>query len=192
MNRYNLLPILLLFSITTHSQISWVMEEERKEDRWTIESDEIFVISSVNGNNSHGDRLRVFLSPSDDCEYALLATTFHTTSKAPDLPYLKDVPVTIELYGGQLGAMIDFVHPLVGSHVAWVSIWQGQTTDMKEVFTVMNEETDEFEFEVVSTENFQVERYLDLPANRWSLDGSMESLEKAEFLCKRIAADTFL
>ena len=168
------------------------MEEERKEDRWTIESDEIFVISSVNGNNSHGDRLRVFLSPSDDCEYALLATTFHTTSKAPDLPYLKDVPVTIELYGGQLGAMIDFVHPLVGSHVAWVSIWQGQTTDMKEVFTVMNEETDEFEFEVVSTENFQVERYLDLPANRWSLDGSMESLEKAEFLCKRIAADTFL
>ena len=165
------------------------MDEEWEDDVWTISGGEDTVHASVNGKITDGDRLRIFMRPSDRCRSAILATTFYTHSKAPDISSLQSTPITIELYGGDIDATIDYVLPLFGQHMAWISLFNLPVPAMKKIFEIMNKESDVIQIILKNSDTLEAEKYFDIPTNAWSLEGSMEALDRAENLCLRIAAD---
>ena len=185
---------LLLFfvSLTTHSQDNSSIDEEWENDVWTISGGEDTVHASVNGKITDGDRLRIFMRPSDRCRSAILATTFYTHSKAPDISNLQNTPITIELYGGDIDATIDYVLPLFGQHIAWISLFNLPVPAMKEIFEIMNKESDEIQITLKNSDTLEAEKYFDIPSNEWSLEGSMEALDRAENLCLSIAEEISL
>ena len=191
MNRFNLL-LLFFVSLTTHSQDNSSIDEGWKDDVWTISGGDDTVHASVNGKITDGDRLRIFIRPSDRCRSAALITTFYTHSKAPDIRRLRNIPIKIAFLGGEIDATIDYVLPLFGQHIAWVSLLNTKLSDMKLVFGVMNEEQNEIEMTIKPTKSFRTDNYFDIPTNAWSLEGSMEALERAENLCLRIAEEISL
>ncbi|MED5534937.1 MAG: hypothetical protein VX690_04500 [Pseudomonadota bacterium] len=185
---------LLLFfvSLTTHSQDNSSIDEGWKDDVWTISGGDDTVHASVNGKITDGDRLRIFMRPSDSCRNAALITTFFTHSKNPDIKRLRNIPIKIAFLGGDIDATIDYVLPLFGRHIAWVSLLNTKLSDMKLVFGVMNEEQNEIEMTIKPTKSFRTDNYFDIPTNAWSLEGSMEALDRAENLCLRIAEEISL
>ena len=165
------------------------MDEEWEDDVWTISGGEDTVHASVNGKITDGDRLRIFMRPSDRCRSVILATTFYTHSKASDISSLQNTPITVELYGGDIDATIDYVLPLFDQHMAWISLFNLPVPAMKEIFEIMNKESDVIQIILKNSDTLEAEKYFDIPTNAWSLEGSMEALDRAENLCLRIAAD---
>ena len=193
MNRFNLL-LLFFVSLTTHSQVSWVMQETQRDDVWTIKgSPRDLTSASVNGQITHKDRLRIFFDTSDRCEHAWLSTTFYTPYAEPDIRNLEDVEITLEAFGGEIDAEIETVVQIdSGAHVAWISLLLTDAVEMKHMLEVMNDEYDEIEITILSNSQFKADKYFDIATNRWSLNGSLDAYDRARLLCIRTAEDTLL
>ena len=196
MNRFNLLPILLLFSITTHSQVSWVMQEREKADQWTVQSNEYgYIYTRVNGQLIYGDGLRLTLNGKKDrCENAVLGTSWYIGLDPSNLANdLEDTSITLEAFGGEIEAWVMLVTEHgKGEKVAYVNIMRTDTAQMAEFLDVMNQEYDTVEMAIKPTESFRADKIFPSLRNSWSLDGSMEAFERSRQLCKRMVEDIFL
>ena len=195
MNRFNAVPLLLLFSVTTHSQVSWVMQERERTDRWTIQSNEFgYIYARVNGQVVFGDRLRLTLnSKKDRCENAILGTSWYIGPDEANLANdLEDTSITLEAFGGEIEARIVLVTEHgKGEKVAWVNIIKTDTAEMEDVLGVMNEEFNTVEMTIKPTKSFKPDKIFHSLSNSWSLTGSMEAFGKARQLCKRMMEDSF-
>ena len=193
MNRFNLL-LLFFVSLTTHSQVSWVMQERQRPDSWTISSNEYgYVYASVNGQVIYNDGLRLTLNgKKDQCENAVLGTSWYIGLDPSNLANgLEDTVITVEAFGGEIEALIALVTEHgKGEKVAWVNIIKTDTADMEDVLGVMNEEFDTVEMTIKPTKSFRADKIFPSLSNSWSLEGSMEAFGRARQLCKRMIEDT--
>ena len=195
MNRYNLL-LLFFVSLTTHSQVSWVMQEREKEDQWTVQSNEYGnIYTRVNGQVIFGDGLRLTLNgKTDGCENAVLGTSWYIGSDEANLANdLEDTSITLEAFGGEIEAWVMLVMEYgKGEKVAFVNIMRTDTAEMAEFLDVMNQEYDTVEMAIKPTESFRADKIFPSLRNSWSLDGSMEAFERSRQLCKRMVEDTII
>ena len=193
MNRFNLL-LLFFVSLTTHSQVSWVMQERESPDSWTISSNEYgYIYARVNGQVIFGDGLRLTLNgKTDRCENAVLGTSWYIGPDPSNLANdLEDTVITVEAFGGEIEALIALVTEHgKGEKVAWVNIIKTDTADMEDVLGVMNEEFDTVEMTIKPTKSFRADKIFPSLRNSWSLEGSMEAFGRARQLCKRMIEDT--
>ena len=194
MNRFAAVPLLLLFSLTTHSQVSWVMQERERPDSWTISSNEYgYVYASVNGQVIYNDGLRLTLNGKKDrCENAVLGTSWYIGPDPSNLANgLKDTWITLEAFGGEIAALLVLVieHGR-GEKVAYVNIMRTDTAQMAEFLDVMNQEYDTVEMAIKPTKSFRADKIFPSLRNSWSLEGSMEAFGRARQLCKRMIEDT--
>ena len=193
MNRFNLL-LLFFVSLTTHSQVSWVMQERERPDSWTISSNEYgYIYARVNGQVIFGDGLRLTLNgKTDRCENAVLGTSWYIGPDPSNLANdLEDTVITVEAFGGEIEALIALVTEHgKGEKVAWVNIIKTDTADMEDVLGVMNEEFDTVEMTIKPTKSFRADKIFPSLRNSWSLEGSMEAFGRARQLCKRMIEDT--
>ena len=193
MNRYNLL-LLFFASLTTHSQVSWVMQERESPNSWTISSNEYgYIYARVNGQVIFGDGLRLTLNgKTDRCENAVLGTSWYIGPDPSNLANdLEDTVITVEAFGGEIEALIALVTEHgKGEKVAWVNIIKTDTADMEDVLGVMNEEFDTVEMTIKPTKSFRADKIFPSLRNSWSLEGSMEAFGRARQLCKRMIEDT--
>ena len=193
MNRFNLL-LLFFVSLTTHSQVSWVMQERESPNSWTISSNEYgYFYARVNGQVIFGDGLRLTLNgKTDRCENAVLGTSWYIGPDPSNLANdLEDTVITVEAFGGEIEALIALVTEHgKGEKVAWVNIIKTDTADMEDVLGVMNEEFDTVEMTIKPTKSFRADKIFPSLRNSWSLEGSMEAFGRARQLCKRMIEDT--
>jgi hypothetical protein len=169
------------------SDSDWSVDEEWQDDVWTITGGDDIVRASVNGKITHGDRLRVILRPSDRCRNTILSTSFYTYSKEPDIGSLRNVPVVFQIYDGEMEeGTIDFMIPLFNRHMAWINLFNLPLPAIKEMFEIMNKRSDEIQITLKNSNTLETEKYFDIPTNTWSLEGSMEALDRAEQLCLRM------
>ena len=193
MNRFNLL-LLFFVSLTTHSQVSWVMQERERPNSWTISSNEYgYIYARVNGQVIFGDGLRLTLNgKTDRCENAVLGTSWYIGPDPSNLANdLEDTVITVEAFGGEIEALIALVTEHgKGEKVAWVNIIKTDTADMEDVLGVMNEEFDTVEMTIKPTKSFRADKIFPSLSNSWSLEGSMEAFGRARQLCKRMIEDT--
>ena len=193
MNRYNLL-LLFFVSLTTHSQVSWVMQERQRPDSWTIASNEYgYVYASVNGQVIYNDGLRLTLNgKKDQCENAVLGTSWYIGLDPSNLANgLEDKWITLEAFGGEIAALLVLViEHGKGEKVAYVNIMRSDTAQMAEFLDVMNHDYDTVEMAIKPTKSFRADQIFPSLRNSWSLDGSREAFGKARELCKRMVEDT--
>ena len=193
MNRYNLL-LLFFVSLTTHSQVSWVMQERQRPNSWTIASNESgYVYASVNGQVIYNDGLRLTLNgKKDQCENAVLGTSWYIGLDPSNLANgLEDKWITLEAFGGEIAALLVLViEHGKGEKVAYVNIMRSDTAQMAEFLDVMNHDYDTVEMTIKPTKSFRADQIFPSLRNSWSLDGSREAFGKARELCKRMVEDT--
>ena len=193
MNRYNLL-LLFFVSLTTHSQVSWVMQERQRPDSWTIASNEYgYVYASVNGQVIYNDGLRLTLNgKKDQCENAVLGTSWYIGLDPSNLANgLEDKWITLEAFGGEIAALLVLViEHGKGEKVAYVNIMRSDTAQMAEFLDVMNHDYDTVEMAIKPTKSFRADQIFPSLRNSWSLDGSREAFGKARELCKRMVEDS--
>ena len=193
MNRYNLL-LLFFVSLTTHSQVSWVMQERQRPNSWTIASNESgYVYASVNGQVIYNDGLRLTLNgKKDQCENAVLGTSWYIGLDPSNLANgLEDKWITLEAFGGEIAALLVLViEHGKGEKVAYVNIMRSDTAQMTEFLDVMNHDYDTVEMAIKPTKSFRADQIFPSLRNSWSLDGSREAFGKARELCKRMVEDT--
>ena len=111
MKKFNLL-LLFFVSLTTHSQVSWVMQERERPDSWTISSNEYgYIYARVNGQVIYGDGLRLTLNGKKDrCENAVLGTSWYIGLDPSNLANdLEDTSITLEAFGGEIEAWVMLV-----------------------------------------------------------------------------------
>ena len=193
MNRYNLL-LLFFVSLTTHSQVSWVMQERQRPNSWTIASNESgYVYASVNGQVIYNDGLRLTLNgKKDQCENAVLGTSWYIGLDPSNLANgLEDKWITLEAFGGEIAALLVLVieHGR-GEKVAYVNIMRTDTAQMAEFLDVMNHDYDTVEMTIKPTKSFRADQIFPSLRNSWSLAGSLEAIGKARELCKRMVEDS--
>ena len=193
MNRYNLL-LLFFVSLTTHSQVSWVMQERQRPNSWTIASNESgYVYASVNGQVIYNDGLRLTLNgKKDQCENAVLGTSWYIGLDPSNLANgLEDKWITLEAFGGEISALLVLViEHGKGEKVAYVNIMRSDTAQMAEFLDVMNHDYDTVEMAIKPTKSFRADQIFPSLRNSWSLDGSREAFGKARELCKRMVEDS--
>ena len=193
MNRYNLL-LLFFVSLTTHSQVSWVMQERQRPNSWTIASNESgYVYASVNGQVIYNDGLRLTLNgKKDQCENAVLGTSWYIGLDPSNLANgLEDKWITLEAFGGEISALLVLViEHGKGEKVAYVNIMRSDTAQMAEFLDVMNHDYDTVEMTIKPTKSFRADQIFPSLRNSWSLDGSREAFGKARELCKRMVEDS--
>ena len=193
MNRYNLL-LLFFVSLTTHSQVSWVMQERQRPNSWTIASNESgYVYASVNGQVIYNDGLRLTLNgKKDQCENAVLGTSWYIGLDPSNLANgLEDKWITLEAFGGEIAALLVLViEHGKGEKVAYVNIMRSDTAQMAEFLDVMNHDYDTVEMAIKPTKSFRADQIFPSLRNSWSLDGSREAFGKAREPCKRMVEDT--
>ena len=193
MNRFNLL-LLFFVSLTTHSQVSWVMQERQRPDSWTIASNEYgYVYASVNGQVIYNDGLRLTLNgKKDQCENAVLGTSWYIGLDPSNLANgLEDKWITLEAFGGEISALLVLViEHGKGEKVAYVNIMRSDTAQMAEFLDVMNHDYDTVEMTIKPTKSFRADQIFPSLRNSWSLDGSREAFGKARELCKRMVEDS--
>ena len=193
MNRYNLL-LLFFVSLTTHSQVSWVMQERQRPDSWTIASNEYgYVYASVNGQVIYNDGLRLTLNgKKDQCENAVLGTSWYIGLDPSNLANgLEDKWITLEAFGGEIAALLVLViEHGKGEKVAYVNIMRSDTAQMAECLDVMNHDYDTVEMTIKPRKSFRADQIFPSLRNSWSLDGSREAFGKARELCKIMVEDT--
>ena len=193
MNRYNLL-LLFFVSLTTHSQVSWVMQERQRLNSWTIASNESgYVYASVNGQVIYNDGLRLTLNgKKDQCENAVLGTSWYIGLDPSNLANgLEDTWITLEAFGGEIAALLVLViEHGKGEKVAYVNIMRSDTAQMAEFLDVMNHDYDTVEMAIKPTKSFRADQIFPSLRNSWSLDGSREAFGKARELCKRMVEDS--
>ena len=193
MNRFNLL-LLFFVSLTTHSQVSWVMQERQRPNSWTIASNESgYVYASVNGQVIYNDGLRLTLNgKKDQCENAVLGTSWYIGLDPSNLANgLEDTWITLEAFGGEIAALLVLViEHGKGEKVAYVNIMRSDTAQMAEFLDVMNHDYDTVEMAIKPTKSFRADQIFPSLRNSWSLDGSREAFGKARELCKRMVEDS--
>ena len=193
MNRFNLL-LLFFVSLTTHSQVSWVMQERQRPNSWTIASNESgYVYASVNGQVIYNDGLRLTLNGKKaQCEHAVLGTSWYIGLDPSNLANgLEDKWITLEAFGGEIAALLVLViEHGKGEKVAYVNIMRSDTAQMAEFLDVMNHDYDTVEMAIKPTKSFRADQIFPSLRNSWSLDGSREAFGKARELCKRMVEDS--
>ena len=193
MNRFNLL-LLFFVSLTTHSQVSWVMQERQRPNSWTIASNESgYVYASVNGQVIYNDGLRLTLNgKKDQCENAVLGTSWYIGLDPSNLANgLEATWITLEAFGGEIAALLVLViEHGKGEKVAYVNIMRSDTAQMAEFLDVMTHDYDTVEMAINPTKSFRADQIFPSLRNSWSLDGSLEAFGKARELCKRMVEDS--
>ena len=194
MNRFNLL-LLFFVSLTTHSQVSWVMQERERPSSWTISSNEYgYIYARVNGQVNFGDRLRLTLNGKfDRCENALLGTSWHMGPAPSNLSNdLQNTVITLEAFGSEIEALLVRVTEHgKNKKIAWLNIIKTDTAEMTEILDLMNQDYDTVEMTIKPTQSFRADKIFPNLRNSWSLDGSMEAFRKVRQLCERMVEDNF-
>ena len=157
------------------------------EVEWNIERFENLSYATVSGEIQHGDKLAFIIASEDDCNEVTSWFSFYTWRNPKDFKKLIDKEVPIML-NGEIGisATILSINPFLNGNRVILALG---TFPIKEYIYLLHkiyEEYKKYEIEIIDGADFQASRYFDITINNWKLDNLIESISKANKICKEI------
>ena len=145
----NLTLIILLTSI--------VFAKTSYADDWTIEKLNNRIVVSKNGEITHGDNLRFFITK-DYCDELQEVFTFYTTTNHTDINDLKGNLLTVKMNQHEIKSEVMFVLPFLLGHSAWFNMGRYKIDDHIEFF----QNTLLYELKILNEGSFIATDYFDL------------------------------
>ena len=170
------------------SQSSWasekikalLTEQEYQEDRWTLgEIYEDYLVASVNGQITHGDRLRLRFA-SGECDTARLFTTFYTMKDFPNVNDLIGKEISATLNGAPVSVYISYGDSFLSGHSFVVNVGLVGT----ENFADAPSREQQLHLRLEDNDSLKASDYFDILENKWSLVGLGESVVRGRRACQ--------
>lgn len=178
--------IVLLMTYATHvaaNNIASTQRESWVENQWVVDViDETNVQATVNGQVTHGDRLRVRFAKGN-CQVGNLLTSVLTHSDHPEISELRDRYVEAVFMGQQYTLLILFTVPfLQTAHSSWIDLGWVSIDALK----ISLSEKENISLKFINSDKLLITDYFDILENRWSNTGLSEALDRASAICKRL------
>lgn len=154
--------------------------EDWEEDRWVVSYiGKSFVIASINGQITHGDRLRLRLD-FGECDHVSLITSVYTMKGNENILDMDEKEIPIEFDEKEfVGTMLQPRKFLMG-HSFLLYLGSSSVAGMKTYFAGSTSTT----LQLLDGDDTKISDYVDLDRNEWSLNGVDEALEKAQATCR--------
>ena len=161
------------------------VEEKWQDEVWVVDAiSEESVIASINGQTTHGDRLRVrFIK--DNCDVGNLLTTVYTTSDNPNLKNFEDIDVNANFMGFDIVANVLFTQPFLIGHISWVDLGWIKKDILQKDFS----ENENISLSFVNSNEIKILDYFDISINSWGNKGVVGAIERASIICNSIFGD---
>jgi len=159
----------ILFSQSSHS------------DDWTIEKLNNRIIVSKNGEITHGDNLRFFITK-DYCDELQEVFTFYTTTNHTDINDLKGKLLTVKMNQHEVKSEVMFVLPFLLGHSAWFNMGRYKIDDHIEFFKNISL----YEVKILNDRSFIATDYFDIPHNHWDIKNLKINLKKGQKECETL------
>lgn len=150
-------------------------------DDWTIEKLNNRIIVSKNGEITHGDNLRFFITK-DYCDELQEVFTFYTTNNHSNINDLKGKILTVSMNEYEVKSEVLFVLPFLLGHSAWFNMGRYKIDDHIEFF----KNTSLYEVKILNDGSFIATDYFDIPHNHWNIENLKNNLEKGRIECKNL------
>ncbi len=150
-------------------------------DDWTIEKLNNRIIVSKNGEITHGDNLRFFITK-NYCDELQEVFTFYTTNNHSKITDLKGKMLTVSMNEYEVKSEVMFVLPFLLGHSAWFNMGRYKIDDHIEFF----KNTSLYEVKILNDGSFIATDYFDIPHNHWNIKDLRKNLEKGSKECKKL------
>jgi hypothetical protein len=181
--------VILAFFFTSPLYAENFLDEERVDDTWTvsvveIESTPTFVLASVNGKITHGDRffIRVPINNAEGCSYGSSGTTFYTISETHDVTKLSKK--IIPAYFNKENIYVESIYSrkFLNGHRTIFNMGSHKLEGLKTLFYNQKEVS----LELLDDEDMTIKNYFDITKNSFSLNGIDAALDRAKNECLKI------
>ena len=154
--------------------------EDWQEDRWVVSYiGESFVIASVNGKITHGDRLRLRLQ-FGDCDNASVITHVYTMKGNEEILDISEKDIAIAVDGNRaVGTILEPYKFLMGYRF-FLYLGYSDINSIKNYFSELTSTA----LELLDSDELKITDYVDLNRNEWSLTGFNEAIVKAQATCR--------
>ncbi len=156
------------------------------EDEWYVEEFDTYIVTAVNGEISHGDKLRFFINKGD-CTRMGILFSFSTMKNDKNIQDLQNKKLPIKINGHTIhdGAEVILVQPLFGTMNTVMMQAPGLKSikDMTSSIMSWYNQDNFFGIQLVSKQGFNPEDYFDITDNNWKLDKLPEKITKAQSIC---------
>ena len=159
-------------------------------EKWSVNKYKSVTYAQVAGEVQHGDTLGFFISVNSNCDKVWNTFSFLTFENKDNMKQILDKHLPIKLNGVELTAKVESVNRF--SH-GYQVIFSLGVFPIKEYIYFLNEfyaEQKKYEIEIIDGINFKAEKYFDIQINNWKLENLVESVSKANKMCREIIANT--
>ena len=174
--------VLIMFpsiSFSADTAVALLTSEEWEEDQWVVSYGKDFVIASVNGQITHGDRLRLRLQ-FGDCDNASVITHVYTMKGNEEILDISEKDIAINVDGNRAAGTILEPYKFLRGHRFFLYLGYSDINSLKKYFSELTSTT----LELLDSDELKVTDYVDLNRNEWSLTGFNEALVKAQATCR--------
>ena len=180
--------ILIFISLVLSSlTIISINQISAAEQELTIDRFDKYSFVTVSGEIQHGDKLAFILAAEDNCNEVTSWFSFYTWNNPKDFEKLINREVPIMVNGEiEISATILSIEPFLNGNRVILTLG---TFPIKEYVYLLHKtykEYEKYEIEIVNGTNFRASRYFDITINNWKLDKLVESISKANKICKDI------
>ena len=159
--------------------------EPEIDGKWRIDKIGEFIYASVNGDITHGDRMRIRFVKGQ-CGEANILTSFYTHREKSNALDIKYQIISGRFLGHefQLKLLFFLEHPR-GGRTAWLDLGWSTIAELK---SFINKHKT-LRLELIDAQNFKVSEHFDVTENSWSVRGMLEALDRAQALCETLSRE---
>ncbi len=181
------LYLLVFFTVVFFSYVHAEESYVKAEEEWTITKFDKLINVAVSGEVTHGDTLNFFIRSEDNCEKVWNTFSFYTYEKPGDIKQLLHKNVPIKINGVDVSAKVIKVSPFLMGYRVYFSLGEFPIKEYTQFLKVFYDEFQKYEIEIVDGLDFKASKYFDINNNNWKLDNLIESISKANKICKEIS-----
>ena len=163
-----------------------IIYQAKADEEWTIDKYKTLAYARVSGEVTHGDNLNFWIRAEDDCKKVYNTFTVYTYEKPGDIKQLLNKNIPIKMNGVKITASVQDISPFLMGYRVHLSLGSYPIKEYIYLVHKLYEEYKKYEIEIIDGADFQASRYFDITINNWKLDNLIESISKANKICKEI------
>ena len=163
-----------------------ITHPKAEESEWYVKEFGNYIITGVNGEVSHGDRLR-FAIKKNDCERMSILFSFSTTKRPLEVKKLQDERIPIRFNDREAIAVAEII--AINTLGEFMSIVMMQAPGFKNIremvgaLMIMYRVDKNFSIELINEDGFKADYYFDILKNNWKLDLLPYKIKQAQNMC---------
>jgi hypothetical protein len=150
-------------------------------DEWQIEKLNNRIIISKNGEVTHGDKLRFFLTK-DFCDEVQEVFTFYTTTNHKKINNLKRKVLTVKMNEYLMESEVMFVLPFLLGHSVWFDMGRYKVDEHINFF----KDISSYDLNIINGKDYIATDFFDIPNNYWNMENFKNKLKEGQKTCETL------